>query len=255
MKRQLYDLTDEPFVVFVNKIGETLREQEVPYNIVGGVAAQAYILDMLAGKYGENVSEISGDENIRVQDFVRSTDDVDIALDLKGVKGDDSEKMKWITREFLPHLKFEEVSPDGESILRYTSERIGASRPRFRVYVNEQGGEDDVIAMNISRGQKGDLHDLHDKWYSKFIERGRDLEVPYSEGYKLRIRVPRLEHVLATKIARSRAKDLMDNKNIATLAKDVDQNLDFKEIRGILLPSHLDNFQRFLASEYPDMVR
>ena len=83
MKRQLYDLTDEPFVMFVDRLDEVLKGEEIRYNVVGGVASQAYILDMLSKKHDRPIDGLVRYEDVRVQDYLRSTDDVDIALDLK----------------------------------------------------------------------------------------------------------------------------------------------------------------------------
>jgi hypothetical protein len=251
MKRQLYDLTDDPFVVFVNQIGHVLRAESIPHNIVGGVASQAYILNMLTKKHGKSVRDLTRDKEVRVQDYVRSTDDVDVALDLEG-ETDDTDKIRRITTEILPQFNFTELSPNGESILEFRAERVGASRPRYRVYVNDQGGAEDVVAMNIGRQPK-DLHSLDPVWYAEFLDQGKEITIPYSEGYTLRLRVPRLEHLLASKISQSRAKDLMDNKNLASLAKDMGVELDFAEISRTLSPRHEDNYHRFLSAEYPAM--
>lgn len=251
MKRQIYDLTDEPFAVFTNKVGSVLKAEGILYNIVGGVATQAYILDMLTGKYGKSVTELVEDEEVRIQDYVRRTDDIDVSLSLEG---DDREKIRRITTIILPQFSFETVSPSEESIFKFKVERMGASRPKFKVYVDDQGSEDDVIAMNIGRNQK-DIRRLDFHWYDEFLSQGKELVVPYLDGFDIRTRVPRLEHLLASKIAPSRAKDLMDNKNLATLAKETGIKLDFKEIEKVLMPNHEDNLYRFLNAEYPEQVR
>jgi hypothetical protein len=248
MKRQLYDLTDDGFAVFVNKIGSTLKDAEIPYNIVGGVSVQAYILDMLCRKDGQNLEGISHNPNIRLQDYIRSTDDIDIALDLKG---EDREKMSWITRYFLPKLEFDALSPDEESILEYRAERRAASRPKFRVYRNDAGTEEDVIAMNISRNKPKEIHELEDGLYLPFIEQGVELKVPYSKGYGLSIHVPRVEHVFATKIAKSRAKDLMDIKNLSLLVKRSGKELNFCEIETILAGNMFEEkFEDFMEQNF-----
>ena len=251
MKRQLYDLTDDPFVVFVNKVENVLKAENIPHNIVGGVASQAHILDMLTKKHGKSVEDLTRDKEVRVQDYVRSTDDVDVALDLEG-EIDDTDKIRRITTEILPKFNFTELSPDGESILEFKSERIGASRPRYRVYVNDKGDIEDVIAMNIGRQPK-DLHSLDPALYTEFLNQGKEITIPYSEGYTLNLRVPRLEHLLASKISQSRAKDLMDNKNLASLIKDLGVELDFAEISRTLSPKHEDNYHKFLSAEYPNV--
>jgi len=249
MKRQLYDLTDEPFVMFVDRLDEVLKGEEIRYNVVGGVASQAYILDMLSKKHDRPIDGLVRYEDVRVQDYLRSTDDVDIALDLKG---DDADRIKTITTVIIPKMGFEGISPDGESLVEFRSERVGASRPRFRVYVNDQGTQEEVIAMNIGR-QPSDLRKLDPHLYGDFINQGRDLRLEYSEDFSLNLHVPRLEHVLASKVSQSRAKDLMDVRNLTTLAKDTGRELDFQEIERVLLPGYPDKYERFLSEEYPDL--
>jgi predicted nucleotidyltransferase len=77
------------------------------------------------------------------------------------------------------------------------------------------------------------------------------LNIPFCEGFELKIIVPRLEHLLSSKIAQSRAKDLMDNKNLSTLIKESNLQLDFGEMNKILMPYHEENYRRFLNLEYP----
>lgn len=252
MKRQIYDLTDQPLIMFSDKVGKVLTDANVSHNIVGGVATQAYILNMMSQFYGKNVSEMVEDSNIRIQDYIRSTDDIDLAL---GLEGNDGEKIRLINQEILPNLPHEAISPDEESIIEFREGRRGASRPTYRVYTDEKGSQEDVIALNISRGQLKDLHKLDSKWYNTFIEQGQELVIPYSEDYSLKLKVPKIEHVLASKIAHFRSKDLMDNRNIATLVKKLGVDLDFNEMSEILLPNYEDNYHQFLYSEFPDQIK
>jgi len=247
MKRSLYDLIDEPLTMFVNKVCDVLKDEGIHYNIVGGVAVQAYILDMLTKKYGEDVLRIAEDGGVRVQDYIRGTDDVDVVLSLQG---EDVEKIKRIN-SILPKFAYEDISPSGESIIEFRTERVGASRPKYRVYVDDIGNQEDVIAMNISRGQKKDLHKLDYFWYDEFLKHSKELNIPFFKEFGLKINVPKLEHLLSSKIAQSRAKDLMDNQNLSTLVKDSGIELDFNEIEKILMPYHEGVYRRFLDAEYP----
>ena len=252
MKRQIYDLTDQPLIMFTDRVGKILRDNDIQHNIVGGVAAQAYILKMMIDIYGKNATEIAADPSIRIQDYIRSTDDIDMALSLTG---DDEEKIKLINQKVLPRLPYEGISPDQESIIEFKEERRGASRPIYRVYIDGQGSQEDVIALNISRGQLKDMHRLAPEWYNTFLEQGQELTIPYSEGYSLKLRVPKLEHVLASKIAHSRSKDLMDNRNLATLAKEAGVELDLGEMARILIPDFEDEYSAFTFSEFPENVK
>ena len=247
MKRKLYDLTDEPFAMFVNRVGEVLRDEGINHNIVGGVAVQSYALKLLIDKYGGNVLSLIERPEVRIQDYIRSTDDVDVAMELKGDEGERILRIK----ELLPQFNFDEVAPTGESIVEVKPARIGISRPTFRVYVDGQGSDDQMIAMNIGRGRNGSLRGFHNGWYSELIKGSRSLNVPYCEGFDVAVNVPRLEHLLATKIAGSRAKDLMDIHNLAQLAKEAGVNLDHGEMSKMLLPDYEDSYLRFLSSDFP----
>jgi len=251
MKRQLYDLTDEPFAMMINRVGTVLKKEGVKHNIVGGAAVQSYIFYMLTKKYNKDICGLIYDPDVRIQDYIRSTDDIDLALKLE--EEEDTEKIRKIN-QFLPKFAFEEIAPCGEVIVEIRPERIGASRPTFKIYVDGKGSEDEIIAMNINRGKKGDIRNLEDHWYNKIIEESEELVIPYTPNYELRVVVPKLEHLLVEKIAGSRAKDLMDNKNLADLSKETGRELDFKEMKSMLLPINERNYFRFLEAQYPKQL-
>lgn len=244
MKRELYDLTDEPFLMFVNRVGTVLSEEQISYNIVGGVAVQSYLLSMLAKKHSADVQALIKNPEVRVQDYIRSTDDVDLALQFPK-EMEDIERVRRITA-VTSKLPFESISPAQEFIVEIRAGRYGASRPTFRVYIDEKGSDEEVLAMNINRGQPSSLNNLDDCWYNEFINQGHQLSVPYSDSYSLSVRVPRIEHILATKIANSRAKDLMDNKNLVDLCRDLSVSLDIAELGRVLLPVHEDKYGKFI---------
>ncbi|MBX4196327.1 hypothetical protein KW805_01945 [Candidatus Pacearchaeota archaeon] len=251
MKRQIYDLTDEPFAVFVNRVGTVLQGEKIPFYIGGGVAVQSYVLDMLSQKYSHDILGLVHDPLLRIQDYIRSTDDVDVALQLPDTG--ESERIMKVT-SIVPKFAFEEIPPSSDYVLEVRSARTGASRPTYRLYKDGKGSEEEVIAMNIFRSQVEGLRGLDEKWYSHFIDQSRNLKVPYSSKYELSIRVPKLEHLLAMKISNSRAKDLMDNKNLTDLLKNQLKSLDFEEMERILLPQHQNNYNHFLNLHYPHLL-
>jgi len=251
MKRQLYDLTDEPFAMIINRAGAVLKEENIKHNVVGGAAVQSYILHMLTTRYNEDVYSLIYNPNIRIQDYIRGTDDVDLALELN--EKDDTEKIKKINK-ILPKFAFEEIAPCGEFIVEIRPERIGVSRPTFRVYIDGKGSQEEVIAMNINRGKGGDIRNLEDHWYNEIIEKSQELIIPYNPNYELKVVVPKIEHLLVEKIAGSRAKDLMDNKNLADLSKETGRELNFEEMRSMLLPINEINYFRFLEAQYPEQL-
>ncbi len=252
MKRQIYDLTDEPFVMFVNRIGSVLRDENIPYNIGGGVAVQAYLLDFLCKMYREDITGLSHDPQLRIQDYIRSTDDVDVALKIEedGKELEEEQKIKRII-SILPKLAFEEISPSVQNVYEFRTARSGASRPTYRVYTDDEGSEEEVIAINFFRGQVGSLRGIDEKWYNHFIDNSYDIRLSYNDRSEVVVTVPKLEHLLAMKINNSRAKDLMDNKNLADLLTSQGVELNFDEIERIIPPESIDNYNHFLKCHYP----
>ena len=175
---------------------------------------------------------------------------MDVALKLE--EEDEIEKLRRISA-LVPRFSVEEdVGPSGEHLIGVKSERLGAVRPTYRAYVDEKGNAEDIIAMNIFRGQPHSLRGLEDKWYDVFVDNSRKLRLPYNSGTEVVLSVPKLEHLLAMKISSSRAKDLMDNKNLADLLKITGQGLDFSELQRILpLDRH---YVTFLKINYPERI-
>ncbi len=252
MKREIYNLTDEPFALFVNKVGAVLKNKGIEHSVVGGVSVQAYILDMLTKKYNGDVYGLVHNPSIRIQDYLRSTDDVDLSLKLN--EESDMDKIRRIN-SVLPDFACEDISPHGESIVEIKPERVGASRPTFRVYVDDKGDEQDIISMNLTRNKKDGLRHLNEFWYDEIIKQSQELTIPHVSNYNLNIRVPKLEHVLATKISGSRAKDLMDIKNLVDLAKGTNKELSLDELEKILMPENQTHYFSFLGIHFPERLK
>lgn len=253
MKREIYNLTDEPFALFVNKVGAVLKEKGIEHSVVGGVSVQAHMLDMLTKKYGSDVYHLVHNPSLRMQDYIRSTDDVDLSLKLDETT--DMDKTKRIN-EILPYFACDEsYSPSEESIIEIKQERIGVSRPTFRVSVNDKSNEQDVISMNITRDKETGLRHLNSFWYNEIINQSQDLAIPYINNYKLNVRVPKLEHVLATKISGSRAKDLMDIKNLVDLSRVMGREINLEELEDMLLPGNRDHYFSFLSTQFRERLK
>jgi len=246
MKRQLYDLTDPAMFMFVDKVGKVLKEEEIPHNVVGGLAVQTYMLDMFSKKYNCTISDLVKNPDFRVQDYIRSTDDIDLAL---GIAGDDATKINRITR-FLPKLDFEDIDPNEEAIIVLKLLRKGAYRSTFLVFNDGVTSDENIISMNISRGQEGDLYKLSHIWYNAFLDGSQTISLQYNNTHSTSVQVPKLEHLLSNKIAASRPKDIMDCSNLSDLLKDMEVKLDFNEMAKVLMPIYHDNFQHFLSNNY-----
>ena len=150
--------------------------------------------------------------------------------------------------EILPKLAFEAISPNGESVIEVRLARVGAHRPTYRVYVDGRGSEEEVIAMNVGRNPaNGNVRGIDEKWYDEFIRQSQQIEVPYNGNFHIVMNVPRLEHLIASKIAGSRGKDLMDIKNLIDLSARSKIKIDTHEISKVLLPAYERNYNRFLS--------
>ena len=245
MKRELYDLTDEEFAFFVNNINKQMKNRKISYVLVGGTAVQAHVLHRLCSKTGKNLEQIISDPNIRVQDFIRATDDVDIALDSSIVrkKGD-----TYFAREIMGvfnGLKGEYFSPSEEHIFEYQLSRKGIKRPIFQIYVDGETDNEQVISMNVGRHEK-DLYNLDSKYYNKFVAEGQNILIPYSDSFNLNLRVLKPEHLLASKISKFRAKDTMDIHILADCMEERKEKINLSEIKELLFPNYEDNYFRFL---------
>jgi len=243
MKRQIYSLDNPEFAFLVDRIDQVLRRDvlNIPYSFVGGVAIQAYTLDHLCRKYGANISNIERNKNIRLQDHLRATDDIDIML--KFPEGTDDTRKSNTILTSLDWLEGEELMETEEThVLKYTLSRRGIQKPKIAVEVNGIAGEE--IALNISRGPQ-DLYRLEGRFYDERIDQARTLVLPYSAGFKVSLNVPREEHLMAAKIAHFRPKDAMDIQTLVGVMKESGREIDRKELEKMLLPVHEVNYERF----------
>lgn len=245
MKRELYDLTDEEFAFFTNHLNDQLNEKKIPYVLVGGTAVQAHVLSRLCSKTGKTLEQIISDPNIRVQDFIRATDDIDIALDSSVVKEKGDTLFAKEIMDVFDGIKGEYFSPSEEHIFEYQLIRRGIKRPIFQISVDGETDNEQIISMNVGR-YKSDLYNLDSKYYDKFVEEGENILIPYSLNFNLSLRVIRPEHLLASKISKFRAKDTMDMHILADCMTENREKIDLSEIRRLLLPDYEDNYNRFL---------
>jgi len=246
MKREIYNLSDEELAYLIGNLDEKMNAEKIPYIIVGGTAVQAQVLKRLHQKTGRTLAELAEDSKIRLQDYVRSTDDVDLAISsrIERERGEvDFAKKIFGVLESLAVP--EAISPSGEYILGYQLVRKGIKRPVFQIYIDEETNDERRLALNIGRNPR-DLENLDSQHYDEFIERGEEIVLPYNSDFTLRMRVIRPEHLLASKVSKFRAKDTMDIHTLADLMREGGEEIDFNEMRRLLLPEYTRNYERFL---------
>ena len=239
MKRILYSLENEEFVFLINKLKEQFEKRKIQHTFVGGTAVQAHILDRLTKKYDSDIVSLISKDNVRLQDYIRSTDDIDLALDFEVQSPIDAAKQ---VKDICKAVEGEHLSDTGNYIFEFSLERTGAKRPIFGVAIDGERAE--AIALNISHNSK-DLKTLDHGFYKMFLDQGKELVIPHYQDCNLQIRVPKLEHVLATKISNFRAKDSMDLQNLVSISKDIGEKIDMEEIHSILGPENIKNYERF----------
>lgn len=245
MKRELYDLSDEEFAYFVDNLNKQMNEKEIPYILVGGTAVQAHVFKRLCAKTGKNLEQIIADPTIRIQDFVRATDDIDLAIDSSIVRTKGDTVFAKEIMSVFDGLKGEYISPSEEHIFEYQLTRRGVKRPVFQIYVDEETDDEQLIAMNVGR-YKSDLNSLDSKYYDKFVNQGQEISIPYNSNFNINLRVIKPEHLLASKISKFRAKDTMDLHTLADCIVESKEKINLGEVREILSPDYIDNYNRFL---------
>jgi hypothetical protein len=244
MKRERYDLTDEEFAAFVDRSSRILEEQEVPHIIVGGTAVQAHMLLNLCKKHNCTIEELVLRDDIRLQDYIRATDDVDMAWKLP--KGKDLSESSRQVLSILDSFSGEILSPSENHLIKYTQTRRGIKRPKYRIEINGRSTEEDVIALNISR-TSSDLQKLDSKLYERFIQERKKISIPFCSGYDLKLSVVKPEYLIATKISNSRPKDTMDLQNLASIFQERGIKIDKDAIHRILSPKFEKEFARYLT--------
>ncbi len=246
MKREIYSLANEELALLIGNLHQSLVDEKIPYIIVGGVATQAHILSRLQKKTGKTLSELCEDPSLRLQDFVRATDDVDLAIDPKIEdeigRIETGKKIGGVLKKIDGK---ECIPPSQEHILRYHLARHGIKRPIFQISRDGEIDYDRAISFNIGLN-RSDLEGLDPQFYDLFIEEGQELKMPFDDNYNLVARVIRPEHLLACKTAKFRAKDTMDLHNLADIMRESGENIDLDEMKKILLPNYVDNYHRFL---------
>jgi len=265
-KRELYDVSDEEFAYFLNAAHGELGRENMPYIFVGGTAVQLQCAKRLCDIHGVDISTLASEPKLqskdvlRLQDHIRATDDVDLALASsvyeQGSSSPTQESNGTVSERdvlfynrvgrVLDGLQREAISPSEEHILDYRIHRRGVKRPVFQVYVDGEGGDEQLIAMNLSR-QPSDLKSLEDVHYDEFVERGETLAIPYNPDFNINARVISPTDLLAAKTAKFRAKDTMDLHSLADLMRANGEEVDVEGMRRILGPEYEHNLQRFIS--------
>jgi hypothetical protein len=234
MKRALYNVSNEEFLALLERTDQAFRGKGLEHMFVGGVATQFHIANYLCSIYGLPFRELVESDRIRIQDHLRSTDDVDIALRMDGGDIDSAKRVSSV----LNTIKGEFFSPSEEDIIAVKSYREGHVRPQFRLEVNDNSDPDKVVSFNLYRRAEdlrdGNLKEFEKKYYDEFMDRASDVTLPYFSGKNITLKLKSPEDLLATKIARGRDKDIGDALSLSRHSRAANAPISDEKVRNIL---------------------
>ncbi len=243
MKRELFNVADEEFMVLLDRANRCFVESGIPHMFVGGVANQIHIANYLCQVAGKNLLDLVNTEDIRMQDHLRSTDDVDIAYRL-GLRGGDNEestirRMQAIYR-ILDRIVEDEVylSPSEQHLVSIKISRRAHSRPKFNLSVDGVEYDDKDVTFNLYGAPKevseGNLKEFEDRFYDLFLSRAVNINLPYSERRNIHLRVKSPVDQLITKVVRGRPKDISDAMSLIVHSNVTGSPIDLGEARKVL---------------------
>lgn len=242
MKQELFNVTDEELATLLKRTHEGFEKEQIPYMFVGGIANQIHIARLLCDIYKDNLMGIIKSAKIKTQDYFRSTDDVDIATRLDEDADNERKELNARKRIFsvLEYIVEEGdyISPSEEHIININLERKGHVRPVFSLGVDDVIPKDKKISFNIYREPKdlknGILKEFENRFYDIFLKGAVELGIPYSSNRNMTFKVKNREHLLATKIALGRPKDMNDALSLVRYSNLACQSLNYSAVEQIL---------------------
>ncbi len=234
MKRALFDITDEEFATLLERTNDSFKEAGIPHMFVGGSAVQAITSSYLCEHFGMPLLDLANSDEVRVQDCLRATDDVDVALRLEGDAVEAGKKIYPVLNKIVG----ETFSPSEEHIVDIRWNRKGHVKPQFLLGIDDIVDPSTVVAFNLYRAPK-DLKDqaldeFEERFYDIFLDRAVSVTIPYCAGKDITLRVKNPEDTLATKIVRGRGKDMSDALSLAKYSLMAGKPLDYRQVENTL---------------------
>lgn len=243
MKRELFNLADEEFMTLLIRTHEGFIRENIPYMYVGGVANQAHISHLLCKTHKGTLYDIVRSGKIRVQDYLRSTDDVDIVTHFEEAKEGDSRKEIEVRKEIFSILDYIvgegiHISPSEQHFINIRLQRKAHVRPVFELGINDVINPDKTVSFNIYRKaedlKNGVLKEFENSFYDLFLDNAIQIGIPYFDNKTIYLNVKNREHLLATKIARGRPKDLGDALSLVKHYQKAGEDITYSIIEEIL---------------------
>lgn len=242
MKRPLFNIADEEFMTLLERTKEGFDREGIDYMLVGGVATQIHVAKALCDVYEENLVDLAGSGKLRLQDHLRSTDDIDMALRIDDSDQDEKKEIN-VARRIYKVLDYivgegDFISPSGEHIVSINLVRRAHVRPQFQLGIDDAISLDKIASFNLFRGpvklHNTALSEFEDRFYDVFIDRAMNVRLPYSKDGDIEFRVKRPEDLLATKIALGRPKDINDALSIVRHLRDANRSVDYEAVAEVL---------------------
>ncbi len=230
MKNPQYDILDAEYCFLMDRITKVFQEKGLNPAIVGGAAVQTHVANLLTKAYNKSLEDLFIDDDIRPQDFIRRTDDIDVAVYNPSLASQETMYRNSIL-DAVRALECKNVkSPDENDIYDIRVTRIGLKKPILLV---ESLNKVSNIKMNIANCPS-DLYILSNDKYLDMLENSKIIELNYNAGFKPRIRLYSLSDVIATKLSHKRAKDQFDLMVLGKCALMSKEPIDKQRILRLL---------------------
>ncbi|MEM4336272.1 MAG: hypothetical protein QXL47_01675 [Candidatus Anstonellales archaeon] len=227
MKEHRHTLLEDYYFDVLRVVVEAF--QNAGYNpiLVGGAAVQIHLIDLV------------GFEN--AEEYLRKTDDYDMVI--FGINDEE-------VRDVINTLNGSYFATENAAFL-ITVQRNGAKRPVLKVeYLNSEGEiKNEEIHVNIST-KSDDLNHIYPKRAEFMYGDAVEIKIKHSRTLsELKVRVLRIEDLIATKITAGRDKDYVDVQNLIESVRISGRALDWARIKENVRSTKTDD-SRIRATRY-----
>ena len=240
MKEALYDILDGEYCFLLDRITKVFKSRDLNSAIVGGAAAQIHISNFLSKVYKKSVEDLFIDGDLRPQDHIRGTDDIDVVV-YNELLAQKPEIYHGHILRAIDELECTNVeSPDKNDIYDISIKRKGLKRPILLVKSLNKLSE---IKMNVPNTPT-DMFHLDQSNYVDMIKNAETIVLPYNSYFNPEIRVYSFDDVLASKIMHNRPKDHFDALVLGKDALIAGREIDRKRILHLWGGETEENLER-----------
>ncbi len=244
MTKDKFVLIDEEFAYLAVRACQEFDKVGMKHAVVGNVAVQAQILNMMSRQTGLPVQALHGTYDL--SDYLRPTSDVDIAIlpEINESANDITRKILHV-RNVLNGIK-DDVSGSEQFLFGYHLIRPGTKRNDFQACVD--GDCQGIVGVKLLTSSK-DLDNFDSDFYQEMIKGAYHIKLPYSSnGYALEFRAVSPKDLLLVKGVQARPKDDMD---VGALAEAMSlfgkDGFDLRKMEAVFGDKYKHAFPRFLA--------